>query len=379
MLVGRKEVMLPTMMVGNYPKPRWYVGPSYQVPLGSFMPDAVSFEAFEDTIAAIVRDQEMAGLDVIADGLVLGGDSPYAAKLYYITERLNGFVNDGPPLSLPTYSTLFSPTVDGPVSRKGPLMLNQVKTLRKLTDKPIKVNFPGLQVLAMGAINRYYSDVKELAFDLAKAYNQEFKELVDAGVDIIQLDEFTWHYGLSLGDWEIDAFNAAIDGVDAQTIVHVCWGNYLGTPGYLPSGAMHGDADDKEGSTYVLSLRERGATTARARAVMPRAQKLNFDVLNYEIAHKGVGDLSALAKVDWQKPFVAGVIDVKSVEVEQAEDVADRIRACLDVVPAERLGVSTDCGLINLPRIVAQAKLRALVEGTKIVRAEVAAREVAVA
>ena len=65
---------------------------------------------------------------------------------------------------------------------------------------------------------------------------------------------------------------------------------------------------------------------------------------------------------------------MKSVEIEAAEAVADRIRACLDVVPAERLGLSTDCGLINLPRRVAQAKLRSLVEGANIVRAEVQAK-----
>jgi 5-methyltetrahydropteroyltriglutamate--homocysteine methyltransferase len=57
--------------------------------------------------------------------------------------------------------------------------------------------------------------------------------------------------------------------------------------------------------------------------------------------------------------------------------VADRIRECLKVIPAERLGVTTDCGLINLPRMIAFAKLRALVEGTRIVRAEIEAAQVA--
>jgi len=83
----------------------------------------------------------------------------------------------------------------------------------------------------------------------------------------------------------------------------------------------------------------------------------------------------ALQQGGWEKDFIAGVIDVKSVEVESAEGVADRIRACLDVVKPERLGLSTDCGLINLPRRVAQAKLLALVEGTNIVRAELRAGE----
>jgi 5-methyltetrahydropteroyltriglutamate--homocysteine methyltransferase len=68
---------------------------------------------------------------------------------------------------------------------------------------------------------------------------------------------------------------------------------------------------------------------------------------------------------------VAGIIDVKSTVTETADEVADRIRAVLEFVPAERVGLSTDCGLINLPRMIAAGKLRALADGAAIVRAEV--------
>jgi 5-methyltetrahydropteroyltriglutamate--homocysteine methyltransferase len=370
MRIAGQEILLPTMMVGNYPKPRWFTGQAWsEIPAGRYAADSISFEAFSDAILAIVHDQDSAGLDVITDGLMVSGDSPFAAKLYYLTERISGFTPFGPSLMLPTFSTEHSPIVDGKLTRKCPLYSEQVRVLRKATRKPIKVNFPGLQVLAMGSINKYYSDVKDLAFDLARIYNEEFKELVAAGCDIIQLDEFTWHFGLSLGDWEVDVFNAAVDGVDAEVHVHVCWGNYLGTSGYLPPPGNREPAD-KEGEEYVLSLRERGATTARAEAIFPRVHRVHISALNYEIAHQGAGDLVALEKGGWDKDFIAGVIDVKSVEIEAAEAVADRIRACLDVVKPENLGLSTDCGLINLPRRVAQGKLRSLVEAANTVRAE---------
>ena len=97
---------------------------------------------------------------------------------------------------------------------------------------------------------------------------------------------------------------------------------------------------------------------------------MHISALNYEIAHQGAGDLVALENGGWDKDFIAGVIDVKSVEIEAAEAVADRIRACLEVVKPQNLGLSTDCGLINLPRRVAQGKLRSLVEAANIVRAE---------
>ena len=65
-----------------------------------------------------------------------------------------------------------------------------------------------------------------------------------------------------------------------------------------------------------------------------------------------------------------GVIDVKTNEVESAAFVADRIRRALEVIPAERLVITPDCGLVRLHRDVAFGKLCAMVEGTKAVRKE---------
>src|SRR5437763_620050 len=195
MRVGQKDILIPTMMVGNYPKPRWYAGQGFAtVPVGNFIPDAVSFEAFEDCLASMVRDQERSGLDVIADGRLLGGDSPYGSIIYYFTERMKGYEPFGPPIQLPIYSSMYSPTVDGPVSRRCPMLLNQLRSLKKLTDKPIKLQYPGISALTMGTTNKYYEDVKDLAFAIARVYNEEFKEVADAGADLIQMDEFAWHY-----------------------------------------------------------------------------------------------------------------------------------------------------------------------------------------
>ncbi len=96
MRVGNEDILIPTMMVGNYPKPRWFSGnPNAAVPFGEYLPDSISFETFEDCIAAMVSDQERAGLDVISDGRVLGGDSPYAQIVEYFVERL-GYDKYGP-------------------------------------------------------------------------------------------------------------------------------------------------------------------------------------------------------------------------------------------------------------------------------------------
>lgn len=364
MRVGSDDVLLPTTMVGNYPNPRWYDGQAFAVyPKGEFIHDAISREALEDAVGAIVHDQEAAGLDIISDGKVYGGDSPYGTVLYHYVERLSGFKLSGPPIGLPIYSTLFAPTCIGEVRREYPFHLATLRAARRATNKPVKISYTGVGVLAAATNNLYYAETKELGLALAQAFNEEFKELADNGCDIIQLDEFVWPYGM--GDWEIEIFNKAIDGVSSAIWAHTCWGNYSGTPGYMP------DDGEREFGSWVLDHRSNTAPAPqRARAIFPQVLGANLDALNYEVGRTGPDDLKPLVDHEWSKGFVAGVIDVKNTVTETADEVADRIRQVLEYVPADRLALSTDCGLINLTRMVAASKLRALADGAAIVRAE---------
>src|SRR3984957_15799588 len=362
MLIGGQDMGLPTTMVGNYPNPRWYDGHGFAtLPKGEFIHDSISKEAFEDVVGAIVRDQEAAGLDVISDGKVYGGDSPYGTILYYYLERMSGYRLSGPPIGLPIYSTLFSPTCVGEIAREAPFHLVNLRAVRKATRKPVKASYTGLGVIAAATTNLHYKDTREVAMALAKAFNEDFKELADNGCAIIQLDEFVWPYGM--GDWEIDALNAAVEGVNCQFWVHTCWGNYSGTPAYFP------DETKTEFGAFVLDKRASDAPAPeRAHAIFPHVLNANITALNYEVGRTGPDDLKPLTDNNWTKPFVAGVIDVKSTVTESADEVADRIRQVLEYVPADRLGLSTDCGLINLPRMIAAMKLRALADGAALVR-----------
>jgi methionine synthase II (cobalamin-independent) len=367
MRVGSNQVLLPTTMVGNYPNPRWYDGHAFaQYPNGEFIYDSISREAFEDAVGALVRDQEEAGLDVISDGRVYGGDSPYGTILYHYVQRMTGYKLAGPPIGLPIYSTLYAPTCVGEVRRDVPFHLATLRAVKKATNKPVKISFTGIQVLALATNNIFYKDTKELALAIARAFNEDFKELADNGCDIIQLDEFVWPYGM--GDWEVEVLNRAVEGVNCQFWVHTCWGNYSGTPGYFP------DEEEKEFGAWVLDRRPSDAPSPeRAAAIFPKVLGANISALNYEVGRMGVDDLKPLRAHGWQKDFVAGIIDVKSTITETADEVADRIRKVLETVPSERLGLSTDCGLINLPRMIAHSKLRALADGAAKVRKELGA------
>ncbi len=366
MRIGNEDVLLPTTMVGNYPNPRWYDGHAHSaMPIGDFVHDAITREAFYDAIASIVHDQESAGLDIISDGKVYGGDSPYGEIVYYYWKRMSGNRLSGPPIALPIYSTLFAPTIEGDVRRVAPFHLPQLRAVRKATSKPVKVSYSGIQVLTLAANDEYYKDTRELATQIAKAFHEDFLALAEEGVDIIQLDEFVWPYGMS--DWEAEVYNLAVDDVPGvQFWTHTCWGNYSGTPGYFP------DEGEKEFGAWVLGKRPKEADAPkRAWGIFPQAKDAHMDALNFELGRGDVEDLQPLIDNDWDRDFVAGVIDVKSTITETSEEVAERIRENLKVVPAERLGLTTDCGMINLPRMICQTKLQALAAGAEIVREEI--------
>ena len=169
--------------------------------------------------------------------------------------------------------------------------------------------------------------------------------------------------------WAIEAFDRAVQGVqNAKIIVHICWGNWGGTPAYYP------DDTADAGEIFDLTIRQGDEPSATA-SVIPKSYEANIDVLNLENCGRRSDDLSGLDvvannPVPEHIQFWAGVVDVKSTITETAEQVAGRIRRLLEYVPANQLGVTTDCGLILLQRYIAKDKLHAMVSGAKIVRAE---------
>ena len=165
-------------------------------------------------------------------------------------------------------------------------------------------------MIAAATTNQHYKDTRELALALAKAFNEDFKELADNGCDIIQLDEFVWPYGM--GDWEIEALNAASR---AWTRSSGCTPAGATTPAPRPTSPTT-TTETRVRRVYVLDKRAPGRLGARSgpRAIFPQVLDANIDVLNYEVGRTGPGRSQAAADNNWTKPFVAGVIDVKSTD-----------------------------------------------------------------
>lgn len=375
MKIRDQEITLPTSMVGNYPNPRWWDAHFARFFNGEQLPpDALEREALEDVILAIAHDQEMAGLDIITDGRVQADDYSEQA-VYYYYRRMGYEMRSGGYLGFPIYSRLHAGTVAQEIKRRGQMMVEQTRALKRATNKPIKVQYTGIQVFAQATNDLFYKSSRDRAMDIAKAINDDILEVDALGADFIQLDEFTWPYGFE--DWAIEAFNRAVEGVQhAKIVCHVCWGNWGGTPAYMP------DETANPGEIFDLT-RRKGPTPGDSTYVLPRAYDAHMDVLNLETGGRredlsGLGQVLSQYPVPKQMQYWAGVINVKTTITETAEEVANRIRQVLQFVPADQLGLTTDCGLVMLQRYIAIDKLHALVAGTNIVREELARKGQAV-
>ena len=91
-------------------------------------------------------------------------------------------------------------------------------------------------------------------------------------------------------------------------------------------------------------------------------------VLDY--ANRNMAGVEFLENLPKDKAVQVGVLDIRSMMIESPELVAERARKVLEHVPADRVTLSTDCGMKSLPRMVAKMKLKALADGAKIVRDE---------
>ena len=90
----------------------------------------------------------------------------------------------------------------------------------------------------------------------------------------------------------------------------------------------------------------------------------------FEYANREMAEIDMWKEVGVDREIACGVVDVKSFYMETPEDIAERVRLCLDAVPADRLSLVPDCGFFPVPRWLAAEKLRRLVAGATLARIE---------
>jgi 5-methyltetrahydropteroyltriglutamate--homocysteine methyltransferase len=335
--------LLPATVIGSHSLPSWLWLAREAMAQGRLGATEVR-EVLEDATRLAIADQVEAGVDVLGTG-----EMPRVRFIVSFYDHLTGIRRHDPPrkVGAPHYDSYpVLEAVERVAAPEGLGIVEEWKLARRLTDRPLKATCPGPYTLMIPLRpGGPYRDREALLADLIIVVNRELRALVEAGADFIQIDEpnFVIRGGEAKRLTEI--FNAAVEGVRAKIALHVCFGNLHGRP---------------------------FAATRGYRWLFPALLEARCDQFVFEYANREMAELGLFREYPPNREVGVGVVDVKTYQVESAEEVARRIRLALDCLPAERLWITPDCGFWETPRHVAVGKLKAMVEGVRIVRGELA-------
>jgi 5-methyltetrahydropteroyltriglutamate--homocysteine methyltransferase len=364
-------VMLPTSIIGSLPRPKWY-----DAILGkqSFLEAMVYTdyrEQYEDAVSSFLRAQEMAGLDICTDGDAhydqqVGGMSWQSYPLTHmagLSPALEPAVYNVGAVAYPRGHILHDflearvlPRIVGPLGPGNLQYAAMWKTAQRMTRRPVKFGTILPELLAASVDDDFYKDPIERTWAFSNALNRELNDLADAGCPVLQMEEPYIHmvpvrgkfFGkLDTGDLA-EIFNNTVKGLRDKTEVwcHTCWGN--------PSQQRI----FKDVQSYQPTLEA--------------LNQVEADALTFETTSSGPGDLKAIGEIVTDKKIVIGVLNHRNLQVERPEEIAALIREALRYIPAERLIISSDCGMgrEGMGRRHATYKMVAMVLGTNMVRKE---------
>jgi len=339
--------LLPTTLVGSYPQPEWLVDrdklrtrlpPRVRAREVWRIPEPLLEQAQDDATIVAIHDQERAGVDIVTDGEIRR--ESYSNRFATALEGVD-LDNPGHTLSRSGRPDIV-PRVVGPIRRRQPVEVRDVEFLRANTARPIKITVPGPFTMTQQAVDDYYGDEARLAMDYAVAINDEIHDLVNAGADVIQIDEPYLQARLEKARaYAISAINRALDGVRATTVLHTCFGYGMIVPG------------KQTGARYAF-LEELTQTTAQQISIEAAQPQLDLSVLQCMTG----------------KTMMVGVLDLGTEDVETVDIVVQRIRDALRFIEASRLVLAPDCGMKYLSRQAALGKLEAMVRAARLVREE---------
>jgi 5-methyltetrahydropteroyltriglutamate--homocysteine methyltransferase len=336
-------MLFPTTIVGSFPQPEWLIDRARLA--GRFPPRVRAkelwrippehlAEAQDDATLIAIRAQEEAGLDIVSDGEIRR--ESYSNRF---ATALDGVDLDNPGTALDRSGHPNPvPRIVGRIRRRHAVEVDDLKFLRANTTRMTKITVPGPFTMLQQAQNDFYGSEDDAAMDYAAAVNEEIKDLFAAGADVVQIDEPYMQarpekarlYGLK-------ALNRALEGVTGTTAVHICFG-------------------------YAAIIHERPS----GYSFLPELAQCSCRQVSLETAQSKL-DCSALQGLEGKRLMV-GCIDLSDPEVESPETVVERIERALPYVKPENVILAPDCGMKYLPRATATAKLKAMVEGARILR-----------
>ncbi len=338
-----KQQPIRTTVIGSYPFAGWLEFASQN--LSKFGAADIE-EMIEDAVITAIHDQVTAGLDVITDGEQTRLDFNLSFYGY-----INGIRNNetetrkfGPPAHDQRGKNDIVDTLAAP---GGLGVVKEYLRLKKLAPKGpvLKASVPGPYTLSGRLLpNEKYKDRYAITEALLPMISKELEDLVAAGCEEITVDEPSmscYAYKENTKRF-VDIFNRTVRPIvgKCRLSTHMCFGNFKGRPvGYRSIKPM-----------------------------LPDFLDLTVNEIHIEMANREFAEIELLEPFAEKMDVAVGVVDVKSYYIETPEDVASRIKKCLQYVPAEKLSVAPDCGLSQTARWAARQKLTNLVKGAQIAR-----------
>jgi 5-methyltetrahydropteroyltriglutamate--homocysteine methyltransferase len=339
--------------------------------------------AADAAVVALLRLQEDAGCDIVTDG-ELRRDNFYSfvaqklegvqlmtlAEMLDVVEDKAGFEQLLQTLDVPAYS-ISSPICTGPIATREPLAVEDLRFVRRHTDRPVKVTLPGPYLLTRAMFvpevtRPFYPDKEALSQDVVAVLRREIEALVSERVDFVQLDEpvlsevafapgktrtFMCAALAARKDpaeelaFATSLINRVVAGFDGIRIgLHVCRGNWSRDERTLLSGGYH--------------------------ALASSLNQLTVTQLVLEYATDRAGDIIAFPG----KELGLGVVNPRTDAIESAADIRAAVERALRFYPAARLFLNPDCGFgtfSNRPmnsESVARGKLEAMAEAARLLR-----------
>ncbi len=348
--------IIPATVIGSWSFPGWYAKFCADVARHPELFGAADrAEAVRDAVRLAIDDQVRAGADIISDGEMERVD--FNLGFYDYLEGLKPLPAArqwGPPAHDQRSKYICVAPLTAP---RGLGIVEEYRRVREITQAPVKVPVPGPFTLA-GCIQGgdVYHRRAEITAALLPIVNREMRELVQAGVDFIQLDEpsFACHPaslssprgwtgdGGEGAEWFLDLIALTVAGVNAKISLHMCFGNYrgraVGWRSYAP--------------------------------LFPHLGRAKVQQLAMEFASREMAEIDLLKQIPAPMEVAVGLVDVKNTWIEPPELVAQRLRQTLQYIEPERVHVTPDCGFSQTARHIAQKKLANMVTGVRLVRAE---------
>jgi len=371
MYTATADVVLPTTIIGSLPRPSWYTQNLGRREFREAMVDRTYREQYLDAVSTYLRDQEVAGLDIVTDGDcrfdadVAGHNwfsyaplrmSGFSGANFYRAGGKAGFPHKPGHILHDVLETRMMPDLTGPVGR-GTLQYTAVwKAAQRLTTRPVKFGTIMPELVAMAVRDLHYKDLRKAILAISDALNEELHELAAAGCKVIQMEEPQIHLLAAKGlvdqvlnpNFMVEVFNNTVRGLRKKTEIwcHTCWGN-------------------------PAAQRLFAKTPSYAAAIEPLS-RIDADVITFETCSSGGMDLEAIGKGIKDKKICIGVVDHHTLQVETPEQVAALVKKALEHIPAERLILGSDCGMgrEGMSRRHAFYKMVSIVQGTNLVRRE---------